>query len=153
MGQKKIKPVKARELTYKQQSFVEYYIECNGNGTEAARKAGYKGNDKVLEVQGSRLLLNAMIKAQIEGKKAELSKKTEVTVSTQQDLHRNLMQFALDKGDLATATRNAELLGKTVGIYTDKLAVSADKGQIPPECDVDNAVEQSRKRVASDVIA
>lgn len=32
------------DLTEKQKRFADYYIEC-GNGAEAARKAGYKGNN------------------------------------------------------------------------------------------------------------
>ena len=39
------------KLTPKQKAFADYYIEC-GNATEAARKAGYKGNDKTLGVVG-----------------------------------------------------------------------------------------------------
>lgn len=33
-----------RKLTEKQQKFTDYYIECKGNATEAAIKAGYSKN-------------------------------------------------------------------------------------------------------------
>jgi len=66
--------------------------------------------------------------------------------------HEKLMQLALDKGDLPTATRNQELIGKTLGAYTDKLAVSADKGSIPPDDAIDDAIGSSRKRVESAVL-
>ena len=39
------------KLTPKQKAFADYYIEC-GNATEAARKAGYKGNDVTLAAAG-----------------------------------------------------------------------------------------------------
>jgi phage terminase small subunit len=35
---------------------VEAYIVTAGNGTEACRRAGYRGNTHTLKVQGSRLL-------------------------------------------------------------------------------------------------
>jgi len=38
----------SRKLTVKQQKFVQYYLANGGNGTEAARKAGYKGSEKTL---------------------------------------------------------------------------------------------------------
>lgn len=38
----------ARKLTPKQRLFVEHYNANGGNGTDAARKAGYKGSDSVL---------------------------------------------------------------------------------------------------------
>ena len=39
-------------LTLKQKAFADYYIEF-GNATEAARQAGYKGNDVTLAAVGS----------------------------------------------------------------------------------------------------
>jgi len=54
-------------LTAKQQAFVEAYA---GNATDAARKAGYTGNDKTLGVTGSRLLANARVAAAINSRAA-----------------------------------------------------------------------------------
>lgn len=52
----------AGRLTPKQQLFVESYIGvANGNGTEAARLAGYKGTSDSLKVTASRLLTNANV--------------------------------------------------------------------------------------------
>lgn len=39
------------KLTPKQKAFAEHYLEC-GNKTEAARRAGYKGNDNTLSSIG-----------------------------------------------------------------------------------------------------
>ena len=55
-----------RELNYRQRLFVEAYIgEANGNATEAARIAGYSGNDNALGVVGHGLLRNSKIQSLI----------------------------------------------------------------------------------------
>ena len=45
--------------------FAEAYVSLKGNGTEAARRAGYKGSDKALAVQAVRLLGTAKVQALI----------------------------------------------------------------------------------------
>lgn len=47
-------------LTPKQKDFAEYYITC-GNATEAARKAGYKGNSVTLGSVGAENLKKPQI--------------------------------------------------------------------------------------------
>ena len=54
-----------KELTLKQLKFVKHYFECNGNGTEAARFAGYKGNQDVLGVVAFGNLRNPNIQAAV----------------------------------------------------------------------------------------
>ena len=39
-----------KTLTHKQSLFVKHYLANGGNGTQAARDAGYKGNDNTLRV-------------------------------------------------------------------------------------------------------
>ena len=41
---------KKKKLTLKQTLFIKYYFEQNGNGTQAAKLAGYKGNEISLGV-------------------------------------------------------------------------------------------------------
>lgn len=54
--------MKAPKLTTKQQAFVDAYTgPARGNATEAARMAGYKGNDKTLQVTGSHNLSKRMV--------------------------------------------------------------------------------------------
>lgn len=55
---------KPRPLSAKQQSFVESYFTCGWNATEAARRAGYSA--KTAQEQGSRLLSNVVVRAQID---------------------------------------------------------------------------------------
>ena len=41
---------KKKKLTLKQTLFIKYYFEQNGNGTQAARLAGYKGTENSIRV-------------------------------------------------------------------------------------------------------
>jgi hypothetical protein len=50
------------KLTPRQAAFVRAYQLC-GNQTQAAREAGYRGNDNALHVTGHRLLRNATVAA------------------------------------------------------------------------------------------
>lgn len=52
-------------LNFKQQAFVEYYLTA-WNATEAARLAGYKGNDATLAVVGSENIRKPKIRAEID---------------------------------------------------------------------------------------
>ena len=51
-------------MTPKQRAFADYYIEC-GNATEAARRAGYKGNNITLGAVGAENLKKPQIAAYI----------------------------------------------------------------------------------------
>lgn len=55
------------KLTYKQRAFLNAYVQCGYNATEAARRVGYKYPN----VEGSRLLVNASIQAELERRFAE----------------------------------------------------------------------------------
>lgn len=57
-----------RGLTEKQERFVDYWFEVNGNASEAARLAGYKHP----YVLGAQNLENPRIRAAIEARKTEL---------------------------------------------------------------------------------
>lgn len=62
-------------LSEREARFVDAYIgEAAGNGTEAARLAGYKGSASVLKVQASRLLTRANVQAALaERRKAQIA--------------------------------------------------------------------------------
>jgi phage terminase small subunit len=67
---------KENKLTAKQQKFVDEYL-IDLNATQAAIRAGY--SDKTAQEQGSRLLSNVMVQAEIEAKRKRLEVKTEIT--------------------------------------------------------------------------
>lgn len=57
---------KPKTLTLKERRFVDAYLgSAAGNGTAAARTAGYKGSPKVLGVQSARMLGKASVKAAV----------------------------------------------------------------------------------------
>lgn len=70
-----------RPLTHKQKRFCEYYVRC-WNATEAARKAGYSGNDNNLAVIGHQNLKKLKIKEYIQ------ERMDEVTMGTDEILQR-----------------------------------------------------------------
>lgn len=81
MPKKKPKP-KARSapgLTQKQQRFVVEYLK-DQNATQAAIRAGY--SEGTAKQQGSRLLTNADIAAEVNKGQRRVAKKAEVTVDT-----------------------------------------------------------------------
>lgn len=62
--------MKQNGLNLKQQAFADFYIELNGNATQAAIKAGY--SKKTARSQGQRLLTNVDIKKYIEDRIEEI---------------------------------------------------------------------------------
>lgn len=75
-------------LTTKQQKFADEYL-IDLNATQAAIRAGY--SSKTAEQQGSRLLSNAKVRAYIDERMAELSKRTGVN---QERIIRELARIA-----------------------------------------------------------
>lgn len=87
MGRAKNSP-----LTDKQEAFIDHYVICK-NGTQAARLAGYQGDDKTLSVTASRDLLgNPRIKKQI-------AKRLEKTTMQADEILARLTDFA--RADMA----------------------------------------------------
>ncbi len=82
----------AGQLTAKQRTFALEYIICK-NGTEAARRAGYAGDDATLAVTASRLLRNAKVVAFINERFAETTMRADEVVA------RISEQAAADMGD------------------------------------------------------
>ncbi|TQV71604.1 hypothetical protein FLL45_20865 [Aliikangiella marina] len=54
------------KLTDKQRSFIDNYLANGSNGVQAARDAGYKGNDNTLRQVAHQNLEKENIKAEIE---------------------------------------------------------------------------------------
>lgn len=66
-----------KKLTPKQQLFVSEYLKT-GNATEAARKAGYKGNDKTLGQVGAENLKKPGIARAIAARQQKRSERLEL---------------------------------------------------------------------------
>ena len=123
-----------RALTLNQELFIRHFLgQARGNATEAARLAGYKGDDHTLAVRGSELLKHPILAARI----AEFV--TDVGVSAT-DVINELAEVAfsswkehvieiVDKNgntvgarmDLKDKVKALELLGRYHKLFTDRI--------------------------------
>ncbi len=112
-----------RPLTRKQIAFCVYYVseDVALNATEAARRAGYKGNDNTLSVVGSENLVKPKIKMEIDKRMDEALAGAEVTVENTLKRITALGKEAQEAGQYAPAVRCAELHGKYLKMWTDKI--------------------------------
>jgi hypothetical protein len=101
-------------LSRKQHRFVQEWEATNGNATEAAARAGYKGNRNTLGVTGFGNLRKAKIKAAIAARSAQF---TPQRVQLRLDEIGHAAQAA---GQFGPAVRAEELLGKSIGMWIDQ---------------------------------
>lgn len=111
-----------RKLTLKQQRFIDFYV---GNGADAARKAGYKGNDKTLAVVASKLLNDANIASRIKARESKESRPNIATRKERQEFWTSIMRNKAQS--LEDRFRASELLGKS---EADFIAVNRQEGEI-----------------------
>ena len=134
------------KLTEKQKRFADYFVET-GNGTEAAKKAGYKG--KNLNRIAAENLSKLDIKNYIDEKLEEMSSKRIASANEVMELLTSAARGELEEevvvveniGDYCSEAKvikkqigakdrikAAELLGKRYRLWTDKVEV---KGMVP----------------------
>ena len=111
-------------LTAKQDTFCRQYL-VDLNATAAARRAGYSARnaDKI----GSELLGKTGVAARISELRAEAAKRNEITLD---DVIQMLVEDRRDAkaaGQHGPAVRAAELLGKHLGAFTDRMILSQDQ--------------------------
>jgi len=112
-----------KKLSPKQQAFVDAYA---GNGTEAARIAGYKGNENTLCSMGKENLRKphvwAAIQARNAGKKAS-------TIATREERQQFWTSFVRDEElDPSARLRASELLGKSQCDFIEKKEIMGKDG-------------------------
>ena len=100
------------------------------NATEAARRAGYKGNDKTLQVVGAQNLLKPMMKTEIDARLADALSEAQVSVESTLKRLTVLGNEAQATGQYAPAVRCAELHGKYLKMWTDKIEHVQDVEEI-----------------------
>lgn len=125
-------------------SFAMAYVgEANGNGTEAARIAGYKGNDTTLAAVSYENLRKPQIASLIEQLRSDAESKLRKPIFTAAQVLEKLTDIASadwrdfvqvkynDSGDIVSAIlplkdqlKALELLGKYHALYSEKLIVS-----------------------------
>lgn len=104
------------KLNSRQQKFVEAYA---GNATEAARLAGYSGDENTLGVVAHKLLRNAKITQAIQTRETKTLKKLIATREDRQNFWTETM--LREDVDLSTRLRASELLGRSQADFTDKV--------------------------------
>lgn len=140
------------KLQIKQRLFVEHYLTTR-NGVEAARQAGYNGNDATLRSIASENLTKPNIRAAIDQRLRStilsanqvLSELSEVAFAD----WREFIEITTDKNGntvdvrlkLTDKLKALELLGKYHKLFVDKFEI------VQPE-DLDAALERELARVA-----
>lgn len=106
----------SKKLTAKQQAFVDAYA---GNGTQAARAAGYTGSDATLAVTASDLLRNPNVASAIQKRQAPKKKGLIASREERQAFWTRVMRSkSFEPRDRLKA---AELLGKSEADFTEKV--------------------------------
>ena len=99
-------------LTARQKRFAEAYF-VHGNGTRAAREAGYSGDDDALGAAAARYLKNEKVRWYL----ARLGANAGLTRG---DITAHLMREGITAEHAGARVRALELLGKSVGMFHDE---------------------------------
>lgn len=89
-------------LTDKQRAFCEHYMQC-WNATEAARRAGYRGDDNTLGVVGYENLRKPKIEEYIEERMDQISMSTNEVLKRLTDWGRGSLEHFITNDDYAEA--------------------------------------------------
>ena len=129
------KPRPARKLTDKQLSFCKWYVSgvCNLNGAAAARKAGYQGNDATIRAIASQNLTKSLVRAEIDKRLAKAMSGADVTVENVLRKIVDIGEKALEAEQYASAARCAELEGRYLKMFTDKIEHGQDIEEMSTE--------------------
>ncbi len=112
-----------RALTDKQMAFCVWYTSAlvNMNATEAARRAGYKGSDTTLSSTGAENMTKPAIRAEIDRRLAKAMSGADITVENVLRRLSVIGEKALDDRKYAPAAKCAELHGKYLKMFTDRI--------------------------------
>ncbi len=121
-------------LTSKQKKFVASYT---GNATEAARLAGYSGNDVTLAAVGSENLRKPEIAAAIDARE---TRQTGKLIATREERQAFWTAVLLDVSEaMAMRLKASELLGKSQADFLDRVEVTG-------KLTLEQLVEQASKK-------
>lgn len=98
--QQKAKTQKPRKITVKEHRFIHaYFGEAKGNGTLAAKLAGYKGSDAVLATEAHRLLRKPKIAAAVAAMLQQSALPVEQVLKGISDIALGSVEFFLEFGE------------------------------------------------------
>lgn len=118
--------MKNEKFTSKQQKFIDLY---EGNGTKAAREAGYTGDDNTLAVAAKKLLRNGKILAAIKEReiKTPQGQANAKRIASREDRQAFWTKILEDDNkDMKDRLKASELLGRSQADFTDRVEVSGD---------------------------
>ena len=133
--------LKKAHLSRKQEAFIREYDAANGNGTQAAKRAGYAGNANVLGATASRLLRKDKVKSEL----ARIDAQIGVDYGPNR-VKRRLHEISHSSeraGQFGPAVRSEELLGKAAGMWVEQTINL--QGQLKDE-HIQALLELARKR-------
>ena len=106
-------------MTAKQQAFVREYL-IDFNATAAAKRAGY--SPRTADRSGPRLLGNVGIQAALQDAIQARAKRAELDADVVVEALRDFLEMA--DAPVAARIRAAELLGKHLGMFTERVSVT-----------------------------
>lgn len=111
------------ELTPKQARFVEEYL-LDLNAAAAARRAGY--SEKNADSIAAQLLRKTKVSEAVQSAVAARSAKTEITAEYVLENLKRLSERCMSEEEFApsAAARALELLGKHLGLFSDRVELS-----------------------------
>jgi len=113
------------KLTHKQQAFVDAYCgPSKGNATDAARRAGYKGTDRALQVMGANNISKPIIAAAIAARAAQVASSRIMTIEQMQEMLSDLAAQAASNGESQIAINAIKELGKMRGAYIERKEIT-----------------------------
>ena len=113
---------KGEKLTLKQETFVSEYLKT-GNATEAARRAGYKGNDNTLAQVGNENLKKPKVVELIKSREAERSKRFELEEDFELKAAKDIYDNSMIIGDYKSANSAIQTIAKIRGKFVQKIQV------------------------------
>lgn len=109
------------ELVPKRRAFVEQYM-IDLNATASAKRAGYA--ESGAHVEGWRLLRDAKVHRAVLAGLAEMRERSHLDASWVREGLKRCVRNAWDKGDTQAANRALQLLGKSLGMFSEDLNVN-----------------------------
>jgi len=114
-----------RPLTYKQDRFKDEYIANGGNGLQAAKAAGYSGNDNTLKQRAHELVTNSNVQAAIQTKNAAVTDDNNLRILNKLQLQAYWSRIVLNEGvdgepgkySTQDGLKSSELLAKSRGAF------------------------------------
>jgi phage terminase small subunit len=113
---------RAGKLLAKQEKWCQIMALGTYSGAEAARLAGY--SDKYANATANRLNKDPLVVARLTELMKEAGKRNEVTVDEIIAGLRDARDDAMANGQLGVAVRATELLGKYLGVFSEKVTTT-----------------------------